>query len=261
MPSTAVVYLFWAPLGVDPLERFARSFTAHPAGRDHELIVLRKAIADPGADERSRAVAAQLGGRCLTTPATGLDVDAYRWAAEHLTAATLCFLNTSSEILAGGWLRALSDALEQPGVGLVGATGSHETLLSSAPRLLAPLLRRRHPSFPNPHLRTNGFMLGREFMLSLRWPPSAGKREAFALESGRSSITRQVQGRGLQTLVVGRDGQGYRPEGWAQSRTFRSGGQENLLIADNRTRDFAAADPARRAQLARAAWGDAAEPG
>jgi hypothetical protein len=53
-------------------------------------------------------------------------------------------------------------------------------------------------------------------------------------------MTRQVQSRGLQTLVVGRNGQGYSPDSWPRSDTFRQHGQANLLIGDNQTRHFEA---------------------
>jgi hypothetical protein len=58
--------------------------------------------------------------------------------------------------------------------------------------------------------------------------------------------------------VVGRDGAAYEPAEWPNSRTFRVDEQENLLVADNRTDEYASADAATRAALRRMAWGDAA---
>jgi len=55
--------------------------------------------------------------------------------------------------------------------------------------------------------------------------------------------------------VAGRDGRVYGSEEWPASRTFRSGEQDNLLVADNRTEQYHAADPTRRGELARFAWG------
>ena len=69
-------------------------------------------------------------------------------------------------------------------------------------------------------------------------------------------MTRQLWARGLQTLIVGRDGCAFPPQRWADSATFRSGDQANLLVADNRTRQWEAADPAERAHLSRLAWGE-----
>ena len=92
-------------------------------------------------------------------------------------------------------------------------------------------------------------------MLSLDWETGRSKASAWALESGRRSISSQVWHSGGQVLVVGRDAVAYASERWRESGTFRSGGQRNLLVADNRTEQYANADPALRATLERMAWG------
>ena len=56
-------------------------------------------------------------------------------------------------------------------------------------------------------------------------------------------------------MVVGRDGRSYERDRWRESATFRSGGQRNLLIADNRTAQYEQADPAFKRRLEQMAWG------
>jgi SAM-dependent methyltransferase len=75
------------------------------------------------------------------------------------------------------------------------------------------------------------------------------------LESGYDGITRRLLQRGRRVLVVGRDGRAYETDAWPESRTFRSGAQENLLIADNRTADWQRASPRLRRRLSRDAFG------
>jgi hypothetical protein len=116
-------------------------------------------------------------------------------------------------------------------------------------------VRPGDPPFPNPAVRTNGFALERELLLSLEWPLPRAKLEAVAIECGELGITRQLLGRGLQALVVGRDGRGYPPPTWRQSATFRSGRQSNLLLADKRTRHYESANPLARRMLEWLAWG------
>lgn len=253
-----VVYLVWPPMGTEPLHRFAASYREYSAGLDHRLLFVLKGASTAVIAAQVRALAAELGAEHIQVPATGRDLHTYRLVAERISCDALCLLNSSSQILGRGWLRMLADALAQPSVGLVGATGSFESALSAAPRPLRPFLRSRYPPFPNPHVRTNAFMLRRDLMLELDWPPGAGgKRRALELESGFRGVTRQVQARGLRTLVVGRDGRAYAPAEWPNSCTFRSGTQENLLVADNRTRQYDNAPGPRRSELARFAWGDA----
>lgn len=245
-----LVYLAWTPYGIEPAERFLASYREHPAGTAHRLVV---ALAGPGGDRSPwRRAFAGVEHEELEV-GEGMDLDHYREVADRVAAERYCFVNTVSTVLADDWLGHLERALQEPGVGIVGATGSYESPNSVRP---GPLRRSRpgHDSFPNPHLRTNGFALERELLLSLDWPTGLTKLEAVALEGGSRSLTRQVQERGLQALVVGRDGVAYPPERWRQSNTFRVGEQANLLLADNRTRHYQEAGSLVRRGLAWLAW-------
>jgi hypothetical protein len=193
----------------------------------------------------------------LHMPRRKLDLAAYTATARQVQSPAFCFLNSNSELLADGWLAKPLHHLQQPGVGLVGATGSYESLLPPA-GMLRFLRSAWFDPFPNPHVRTNAFLMRRELMLSLRWGEVFTKSGAWRLENGKRSITQQVWEDGLQTLVVGRDGEAYPHERWRESHTFRSGGQRNLLVADNRTRQFAEADPDEQRRLAELAWGERA---
>jgi hypothetical protein len=118
----------------------------------------------------------------------------------------------------------------------------------------------RFPPFPAPHIRTNAFMLDGALWSRLSIPNLLGKVDAHRLESGRGGLTAQVERLGLGARVVGRDGRAYAPDDWAASRTLWQGDQENLLVADNQTEDYALGGPAERDFLSRFAWATAAEP-
>jgi hypothetical protein len=258
--GVCVVHLVWAPLGLAPLRRFVRSYRAHPAGCPHRLLVLFNGFSDGASLDAARAELVGVVHDEHVLDAPRQDLAAYRAALERAHAAdALCFLNSHSEPLVDGWLAPLVEQLGAPGIGIAGATGSHESASSSAPRPLKPLRRRQFPPFPNPHVRTNAFALERERALALDWTIGRSKTSAHQLESGWRGLTRQLLDAGLEPRVVGRDGHGYAPEEWPRSATYRSGRQENLLIADNRTRQFDEASPGRRAELARMAWGAAAD--
>jgi hypothetical protein len=115
-------------------------------------------------------------------------------------------------------------------------------------------------SFPAYHVRTNGFMIRRERLRALTLAPVRGKRDAYLLENGRRSITRQLQRQGLRALVVDCNGASYDHGEWHRSCTLWQRGQERLLMADNQTRDYAEADDDRRRVLAGFAWGADADP-
>ncbi len=253
-----VVYLAWSGAGPEPVARFAASLRAHPAGTHHTLLVAWKGYEDSAALDQARRALAGVAHEELTIASRGLDLSSYRAIAEQVSADAVCFLNTDSEILADRWLELLSGQLLAPSVGMVGATGSYESQVSNARLPLRILRTGRYPVFPNPHMRTNAFMLRRATIQDLRWPAVSRKRAAWELESGNRSLTRQIQARGLTPIVVGRDGKGYPPERWRESRTFRVDDQSNLLVSDRRTRDYAEADPRVAQVLSRHAWGDGA---
>jgi hypothetical protein len=246
-----LVYLAWTPYGVGAAERFLASYREHPAGAPHRLLL---ALAGPEGEDRTpwhRPFAAVEHERLEL--GEGIDLDHYRVAAERVEAERLCFVNTVSVVLADGWLGQLDRVLLSPGVGMVAATGSYESPNAVRPGPLSRL-RPGHEPFPNPHLRTNGFAMRRQLLRELEWPLGIGKLEAVALEGGSRSLTRQVSERGLKTLVVGRDGAGYPPERWPESETFRRGEQENLLLADNRTRHYQDGGWLTRRGLSWLAW-------
>ena len=248
-----LVYLVWAPLGPGPVERFVDSYLDHTPDAAHTLVVgLKGFAADQDRSPWTRALE-RAEHEPLELPADVFDLGSYRQAVELTAAPRYCFINTETVVLADGWLGHLERNLLAPGVGIVGATGSFESPNSLRP---GPLRARRrgYPSFPNPALRTNGFALERELLRSLDWPPPRTRLDAVAIECGEHGITRQVLKRGLQALVVGRDGRGYEPERWRESRTFRSGNQANLLLADKRTRHYEAAGPLMRRALEWLSW-------
>ena len=257
-PAIDLIHLVWAPLGPDPLRRFISSYLSHPAGAEHRLVLALNGFGDTDRAPWD-AVLSGVEHQRVEVPQPEQDLTAYRHVALAGPASRLCFTNSYAEVLADGWLGALSDALDAPGVGLAGATGTWESTFSAAPVWLKPRRLRDFGRFPNPHVRTSSFMLDRELMLGLDWPDvGQDKLAALRLENGRHNITRQVAGRGFATVVVGRDGRAYLPEEWPESATFRAGGQRNLLVADNRTAEYERADPRRRAELARFAWGTSA---
>lgn len=255
-----VVHLVWAALGRRPFERFLDSYRQHSAGAAHRLVLVFKEFHDVDHRRPWEELASDVDYRRVDIREPALDLAAYWRVACSSDASRLCFTNSSSVVLADGWLAVLDRALERPHVGIAGATGSWESTYSAAPIWRKPLLRRSFGPFPNPHIRTNGFLLDRELMLSLDWPDvGCDKRAALRLENGRRGITAQVRARGSSVVVVGRDERAYEPPDWPRSGTFRSGEQANLLVADNRTEQYREAARERRRELERFAWGEAVD--
>lgn len=266
--QVGVVYLARKQDGLAPFQAFLNSYQRFPAGMPHDFLIVLKGFANESErgeySERMKGMA----GASIAINDFGFDIRAYRLAAAQLECEHLFFFNTFSEILAAGWLVKTFELASRPGVGLVGATGSWESmysnLLAEQPSGLmawpAHWLRKLvsrfcFDAFPNPHVRTNAFLVRRELFLKV-WPRFVlTKRGAYLFENGRNSFTKRVLQEGLEVLVVGRNGLGYPHKDWNRSGTFRQGEQENLLVADNQTRRYASAGGLIKKQLACAAWG------
>src|SRR3954469_23252887 len=160
-------------------------------------------------------------------------------------------LGGGSEVLADGWLASMYAAAREPGVGLVGATGSFESVADDYPA-------GWFQPFPNPTFRTNAFMIERSLLFGLDIEELTDKLQCLRFESGAAGLTAQVLPRGLRPVVVDRAGVAHDMAAWPRSATFRSGGQAGLLVADNRTRDWEAGDAAFRDWLSGLSWGAAA---
>jgi hypothetical protein len=316
LADLGVVYLYRFAEGELAARAFLDNYRAHPAGADHDLHVIFKGFPDSRALASAQAIFAGLPINTIEVDDSGFDVGSYFAAAQRVSNRRLIFFNTFSELLADDWLRKFDNALSLPGVGLVGATGSwqslssyYEVLVNRVAHELGHLVgyRKKPPTngetapdvqelqsieatddsdfdertntartaralyllfrldrylvhlyqygrFPNPHVRTNAFMIERDRFLSLDTSRLNTKRDVYNFESGRRSMTRQIMTQGLKPVVVGRNGEIYQIPDWKSSSTFWIGQQRNLLAADNRTRDYDKGNQARRAFLEDNAW-------
>jgi hypothetical protein len=229
--------------------RFLQSYRRFKAGEVHSLMIIFKGFADANHLTEGREVFRSLDYHPLFTGDDSFDLGACFEAARQISHERLCFLNSSSEILNDGWLSKLSANFLTPGVGIVGATASFETLLG-------------FPSFPNPHIRSNAFMIRRHLFLELLSGfQLTTKLSNYSAERGPAGMTQQVFERGMAALVVGRDGRGYTPSWWPHSETFRQGSQSNLLVGDDVTRTFENLPFGDKMEISQQSWGEFLLPG
>lgn len=132
MSDIAVFYLARLHEGFSHFEIFARSLRRHPAGVDHDLIIICK-----GFKRRSEVAVVSSIFKGIPHQITmieddvGQDIHSYKIAAERFSHKYACFANTFTEIQSDNWLKKLFDAMTQPRVGMVGATASFESLNNS----------------------------------------------------------------------------------------------------------------------------------
>lgn len=323
-----LAYLARMAEGIAPVETFAQSYRNFPAGIDHDLMVICKG-ADGAYIEAVKRVLGKADAVYLERSDAGVDIHAYLDAARRTDTPWVCFLNTFSVIRKSHWLAKMFAAANLPAVGMVGATGSYESLgpslkllvwfinalVSGVPigpetlrlfawlqqyidrdfrlahgSLLGSMVRqvsrtrrekwhaeqlRSHrtkilrdyadllaelgdiPGFPNPHIRTNGFMIRADFLRNKFPELGQGKLGAIRFESSRDGLTCKVLSCGLKVRLVG-DVASYDIPDWPDSKTFRSGDQEHLLIGDNQTAAFELLPDISKELYRYLTWGDRA---
>jgi hypothetical protein len=302
MRDVGVIYLCRFAEGEEPVRRFLQTYRAHDAGIEHDFHVVFKGFPDQAKLEASRALFAGILINAIELDDMGFDLGSYVSAARKVSNRRVIFLNTFSQIQADNWLRHFDEAMNKPGIGVIGSTGSWQSNAASYERTLKrlvlklwnfpsemrrlagagtdqsqslPLTMQRRSRLryilalfhyiyfvfeygrhPNPHIRTNAFMVDRAQFLSLHFPSFENKKDAYRFESGRRSLTRQYIARGLQPVVVDRNGKAYAVDQWKASGTFWIDDQVNLLVADNRTCDYAEGAPELRTYLEHIAWVD-----
>lgn len=291
----AVVHLVRAVNGIAPLKLFLESYQRNDGGIEHDLIVVMKGFGQDIETKEYFELLSSFECRTLNVTDIGLDITAYHSVIKKYSNQYryFCFLNSYSVIQDKKWLKKMYTKLDAPTIGMVGASGSWHRVGEVRPHL-SPMkaaflqtywreyktffVKRwlksfisgmgvirdqiayinniiNFPKFPNYHIRTNGFMLSSYLLQQVTFPSVVTKMDAYKFESGRNSLTRQVLKRGLDVLVIGKDGKGYKKEAWCKSKTFWQAEQENLLITDNQTNDYKNGDLKKRNFLSYAAWG------
>jgi glycosyltransferase involved in cell wall biosynthesis len=332
MSDIAVFYLARLKEGFPSFDAFAQSLRRHPAGLDHDLIIICKGFKRRSEFAVVSAIFKGIPHQIIEVDDDiGQDIHSYKAAAARFPHIYACFMNTFTEFKSDDWLKKLFDALSLPRVGMVGATASFESLnnswelltkvqwlvskpaaydsefnkafhwmieLSHPPtgamlrsrykrlrRAIGDIWRRRpdiqsilhghqsvwtalssrggpfqfahtYPHFPNPHIRSNVFMLRREDLVKM--PLIEGgdpKLVGCAFESGADGLSARILKRGERLLLVGANGRAYDIPEWANAGCFRSNGQRNLLATDNQTRAFEAFSDAERKSNSVLAWG------
>ena len=277
----SVVHLIWYPLGTEPFRNFISSYCKYKSGHPHELVLLFNGFsnAEDMLPYLQIIEEKKIPYQKLVSNGGRQDLEVYFWAAAQLESTYLLFLNSYSQFLAEGWLEKYMQQSDNPRIGIVGATGSWQSYYRSvfinndwkwnntkSPRenfrkfkLLIKASfywKLLFPDFPNPHIRTNAFMIRRELMTSLKLKKLKNKFAAYQLESGYNSVTSQVLQKGFEAIVIDRFGKSYKKREWVQSKVFWMESQQDLLVSDNQTRMYDLADEETRNKLSFLAWGN-----
>ncbi|MFT7053584.1 MAG: hypothetical protein ACJAU1_001141 [Psychromonas sp.] len=287
MKKLAVFHLVRKYNDIQMLRDFLVSYANHKSGVEHDLIIIFKGFTNDVDKAAQLELLSPFTYQSYDVSDHGFDITAYISACKHYAQVYLylCFLNSHSVIQAKNWLKILYDNIIRENVGLVGATGSWQSLSGESRRfkiacaaggyclktVLSKSTRKvkkeeicdvyqhfmfllNFDQFPNVHIRTNSFMISSVLMLEVCHQQIDSKYDAYKFESGKKGLSKTIINKGLKLLMVGSDGQAYEPKSWPNSNIYMNNAQDNLLISDNMTRKYTSRTPEGRNNLRELSW-------
>lgn len=229
----------------DKAQKFIYSYIQNRPGIEHNLYIIYKGFDSEKSLITAQRLFANIKSSSLYLSDHGYDIAAYISASKKVNEKFIIFLNSHSRIICKDWLLKLYLNLIQPGIKLVGATASFESLD----------VYPGFPSFPNPHIRTNAFMINRIYFIALTNNIVINnKMDAMLFESGKKSLTNMVLRDG-DVRVVGKNGMGYPINFWPVSKIFKESKQDNLMVSDNQTDSYIVAPYFKKRYMKKKAWG------
>jgi hypothetical protein len=286
MKKLAVFHLVRKYNDIQMLRDFLVSYANHKSGVEHDLIIIFKGFTNDVDKTAQLELLSPFTYQSYDVSDHGFDITAYISACKHYAQVYLylCFLNSHSVIQAKNWLKILYDNIIRENVGLVGATGSWQslsggrrfkiacavggcflkTVLSKSTRKVKKeeicdvyqhfMFLLNFDQFPNVHIRTNSFMISSVLMLEVCHQQIDSKYDAYKFESGKKGLSKTIINKRLKLLMVGSDGQAYEPKSWPNSNIYMNNAQDNLLISDNMTRKYTSRTPEGRNNLRELSW-------
>jgi hypothetical protein len=130
MSNIGVVHLVRESNGIEPFKNFIYSYAKYRSGIKHELVIIYKGFPGKEAAAAHEELLKNFPHRMIFVEDRGFDIDAYFAAVKTFNFSYYCFLNSFSVLLDHDWLLKLHSHATKKNVGLVGATGSYESLRS-----------------------------------------------------------------------------------------------------------------------------------
>lgn len=244
MSKLVVVYLISAYDNRENLKQFINHYLNFDAGSKHELVICFKNF-----DEKDKIFQTpelkQIKYKKFLDNNKFNDYDwgsYYRVSKENLD-KIIFFMNCHCRPLVNNWLKLFENNYAEGS--LLGPAGSYESMVNSALKGKHTRSKLRSiiyaisnfidfPIFPNPHIRSNCFMISANNFLDLEFNKNYKfkKKGTWINESGRKGMTNQLKKKKFDIYVINSDGHKFKEEKWYLSKTYALNQQSKLIIGD-----------------------------
>lgn len=268
MYNYCVFYLAYKPLKKKIFRDFIKSYRMFKSGNKHLLIICFKNFHSKKIITHWKEILVGIKYVSIEEnyKKNDYDINSYYRVAKRYKNKIILFLNSYSRINVNNWLRLITKHYCKKTV--VGCTASHASLSTSYFRGYFKKISFfknlkygfanffRFPIFPNPHLRTNAFLIKGSDFLTLKFKLFRTKLDSNIFESGRVGMTRQLIKKGFKIILAGKNGIGYENDSnWKNSEVYSFKDQKNLIISDNHTKNYATLSPRKKKLEVKHNWG------
>lgn len=175
------------------------------------------------------------------------DFGSYKRVSEKYPDDIILFLNSHSYPNCDLWLSKIVNLYKEKSI--IGTSASNESLLNSLKlkkfykffgySLKKYKYQKDFFKFPNPHLRTTGFLINAtDFHNYIKDKKLNSKYDAWLIESGKNNLTTYFKKKNYNIVVVNSDGNHYLENNWMLSETYNYLNQSKSIISDRHTRKY-----------------------
>ena len=130
--TITVIHLVWIPFGPEMFRRFIDSYTTHPAGEPHQLLIIFNGVQASSDTKVYHEILDQSNIRYQSIEfKNGQDLQCYFDAAASIDREYILILNSYAILLSDNWLKKYLTCMLIPNTGAVGASGSWQSYYSS----------------------------------------------------------------------------------------------------------------------------------
>ncbi len=194
------------------------------------------------------------------------DWGSYSRISNRYSDRIIFFMNCHSYPIVNNWLKEF--VLNYDDNFILGPAGSYESITSNWFKgnvsnsflysiLYGCLNLINFPLYPNPHLRSNCFMISAKNFkkLILNQKFKYKKLGTWLNESGRNGMTKQSKKLKFNIYVINSDSKKFEINNWIDSQTYALGNQDKLIISDKFSRIYKNASFVEKKKITKNIWG------
>jgi len=263
-----VAYIAYAPFGLVKFKKFILSYLKYSSGEKHDLLICYKGFSDYKEIFKWKSIVPSKHIEFFEkNEKNDFDIGSYFRIAEKYKDRHILYISSHQTINCNKWLKIFKNHYKENSV--ICSSAVYTSISSQFLNFYYSQFTKfqqlrwgiKHwlnvKYFPNPHIRTVGFLIKAKDLLSLKIDKNKfiKKIETNYFESGRKGLSNQLLKRGFNLILVNSDNKSFRIRDWGKSKTFYLDNQEKIIFNDNQTYTYFKASQKKKIKMNKSVWG------